>query len=270
VASCINTDKIRNRQIIETFLREDPFLHLYSLGDLDDFFWPDTEWIALRSDRKIISIVLVYNDTGGPVLLALNHKKSLSELKDLPSLAEQLPAEMNGHLTDDFRILLSRDYIITSPKSHYKMGLTDHSFLHKTDTSDVIRLSKDDLDEILSLFQYSYPENWFNKRMLETRHYYGIRADRKLVSVAGVHVYSEKYGVAALGNITTHPDFRRKGFAEKVTAHLCRQLRDKVFHIGLNVHVDNTGAIRCYRNLGFEIIGNYVECRLIRKHILDI
>ena len=82
---------------------------------------------------------------------------------------------------------------------------------------------------------------------------------------AGVHVYSEEYRVAALGNIVTHPDYRNRGFGRIVTAYLCKKLLEKVDHIGLNVHRDNVSAIRCYENLGFEILGKYEECMVTLK-----
>lgn len=95
--------------------------------------------------------------------------------------------------------------------------------------------------------------------MLKTNQYFGIHGPRGLVSVAGIHVYSPTYRVAALGNITTHPDFRRQGLGKAVTAKLCLSLLETVKHVGLNVQVDNEEAIRCYRRLGFEVIGSYGE-----------
>src|SRR5438093_529591 len=81
--------------------------------------------------------------------------------------------------------------------------------------------------------------NWFDPRMLETGHYYGIRQDGTLLSIAGVHVYSPRYRVAALGNITTRPAARGHGLATLVTAKLCQELLRSVDEIGLNVRADN-------------------------------
>ena len=86
-----------------------------------------------------------------------------------------------------------------------------------------------------------------------------LRRDDKLVSVAGVHVYSEAYKVAALGNITTHPAYRGQGLARIVTARLCRSLLETVDYIGLNVKVDNQSAISLYQRLGFEPVCTYHE-----------
>src|SRR5207248_2709826 len=121
-------------------------------------------------------------------------------------------------------------------------------------TSNVVPLSVSDVQEIEALYQVSYAENSFDPRMLETGYYYGMRHDNTLVCVAGVHVYSPKYRVAALGNVTTHPDFRGRGLATAVCAKLCQELLRTVDHIGLNVKADNVSAIACYKRLGFECI----------------
>jgi len=79
------------------------------------------------------------------------------------------------------------------------------------------------------------------------------------VAAAGVHVYSASRGVAALGNIATHPDRRGRGLGRAVTARLCASLLATVRHIGLNVHAENAAAIACYRGLGFEAVARYGE-----------
>ncbi len=98
--------------------------------------------------------------------------------------------------------------------------------------------------------------------MLETGHYYGIRQDGALLSIAGVHVYSPQYRVAALGNITSHPAARERGLATLVTARLCKELLRNVDHIGLNVRADNASAIACYTKLGFTRTAEYGEYAL--------
>jgi len=77
--------------------------------------------------------------------------------------------------------------------------------------------------------------------------------------VAGIHVYSPKYKVAALGNICTHPDFRGKGWGRAVTAKLCKSLLQEIEYIGLNVKANNKTAISLYEKLGFEIVSSYFE-----------
>ena len=45
---------------VEAFCRRSPFVHLYALGDLDDFFWPHTTWVALRQGSEIRQLALLY------------------------------------------------------------------------------------------------------------------------------------------------------------------------------------------------------------------
>jgi GNAT superfamily N-acetyltransferase len=261
----LRISEIRDKHVIEQFLREDPFMHLYGIGDLDDFFWPDTKWMAFTIAGRIRSIVLLYNDVKSPVLLALNHRKSFPVEMQRSKLGPFLPQNLNAHLTPDYRKLLESEFNIKSTGIHYKMGLTDTPKSLGHQVRGIHRLGINNRNELNELYRQSYPGNWFNEKMLQTGWYYGLRYEERLVSVAGVHVFSEKFRIAALGNITTHPAYRNRGFAGRVTACLCRDLSDYADHIGLNVHGDNVSAIRCYQQLGFRITGRYEECQLIRR-----
>jgi ribosomal protein S18 acetylase RimI-like enzyme len=140
------------------------------------------------------------------------------------------------------------------------MALTDRSRLAGVDGSEAVALSAADADDLLALYAASYPGNWFVPRMLQTGYYYGIRRGPALASVAGVHVFSPPYKVAALGNITTRPDARGQGLATTATARLCQDLlRAGIEHVGLNVRADNRSAVACYTKLGFERVADYGE-----------
>ncbi|MFB0555881.1 MAG: hypothetical protein ACETWQ_21460 [Phycisphaerae bacterium] len=54
---------LHDKSTIETFLRGNVFLNIYSLGDLDDFLWPHTTWYALTDIVSVQAIALMY--TGG-------------------------------------------------------------------------------------------------------------------------------------------------------------------------------------------------------------
>jgi ribosomal protein S18 acetylase RimI-like enzyme len=125
---------------------------------------------------------------------------------------------------------------------------------------NIRKLTGNDLIEIQEFYAVSYPNNWFDSRMLETEKYYGYFTNKKLVGISGIHVFSKEYKVAALGNIAVHPDFRGKGIAYKLTSALCFDLQTCVDIIGLNVKSDNFHAIKCYQKIGFEKIGTFEEC----------
>ncbi len=250
---------------IEVFLRRHTFVHLYSIGDLDDFFWHYTTWYALTQEQQIKQIVLLYTGAALPVLLGLTEEPTDLMKELLRSLIHLLPKRFYAHLSGDVVTVLADDYQIKSHGLHYKMALTNTEGLVASDTSNVIPLSAAHKDELEELYRVSHPANSFDPRILETSHFYGIRHGTPLVSVAGVHVYSRQYKVAALGNITTHPQFRGQGLATVVCAKLCQELLQTVNHIGLNVKVDNISAIACYSKLGFEPVATYEEYSLELK-----
>jgi hypothetical protein len=64
----------RDKREIYNFLSRTPDLHLYTIGDLDDFFWPDTVWYALYENNEIVSIALLYSGMS-PSTLLLFHEK---------------------------------------------------------------------------------------------------------------------------------------------------------------------------------------------------
>ena len=252
--------QITDKNQLERWLRLAPELNLYHLGDLDAFFWPDTRWYARVDGEEITALALLYSGENPPVLLAIDNRNDgevaalLGEL--IPDLPGQLYAHLSPGLIDPFR---SR-YAVHHHGAHYKMSLVDPSMLERWDTSAVIPLGVDDLPRLERLYSAAYPGSWFNPRMLETGQYVGIEAaGGRLAAVAGVHVYSQQYRVAALGNITTLPDHRGKGLGTLVTAGCCKRLLAEVDLIGLNVRCDNEVAIRIYRKVGFDVVGEYDE-----------
>jgi ribosomal protein S18 acetylase RimI-like enzyme len=257
---------LHSKDEIEAFLRHNTFLHLYSIGDLDDFFWEHTTWYALKDAQQVKELVLLYTATSLPVLLSITTEPTDLMKALLQSIIHLLPKQFYAHLSGNLATVLSDEYQIQSHGVHYKMALRNKLCLENFDTSEVIQLTLSDVNDLKELYHQSYPGNWFEPRMLETGYYYGIRRGDTIVSVAGVHVYSQQYKVAALGNITTHPQFRGNGLAKVVCAKLCQTLLQTVNHIGLNVKVDNTTAIKCYTNLGFEIVAPYEEYSLNLKH----
>jgi predicted GNAT family acetyltransferase len=255
---------LHDQHLIEEFFRPHASLHIYSIGDLDDFFWPYTTWYALADGETLQAVALLYSGQIPPVLLAFSEQEG--RMADLiQALTPFLPAQFYTHLSPGLEQVLQKTYDLEAHGAHYKMALKDPSIVKSLDCSPVVRLSADDLPAITRLYSESYPGNWFDPRMLDTRQYFGLWQGDELLSIAGIHVYSEKYGVAALGNITTHPDWRNRGYGRLVTARLCQSLSQSVAHIGLNVRIDNQAAITCYEKLGFEIIAAYGEFMAYRR-----
>jgi ribosomal protein S18 acetylase RimI-like enzyme len=250
--------EIRDKERIERFLRNNTPMHMYELGDLDDDFFPDTQWFAGMFEDELIALALVYNGLSVPTLIALDQETDA--LRDLlMAVRKSLPDHFYAHLSSGLESALKSRYKLETLGPHYKMILSESALVNQCDTSEVIHLDSNDIPDLISLYEESYPESWFDPAAFRNGVYTGIRLEDRLISVAATHVYHEKYRLAALGNITTHPDHRNRGYGARVVSGLCKVLLDHTDHIGLNVKVSNKSAIKLYENLGFRKIGTYHE-----------
>ncbi|MFP4643644.1 MAG: GNAT family N-acetyltransferase [Spirochaetales bacterium] len=253
--------QIEDRRAIESVLRRDIGRHIYELGDLDEFFWPDTRWYAIGAPEAPTAVVLEYRGGDTPAVLALSsHTSALSRL--LREVSDVLPDEFFMHVSPGCCESLGERYRRTFLGRQLRMLLRD---VPQVDTGvPAKRIGPENLQELSDFYAKSYPDNWFDPRMLDTGCYFGVRRNGILVSAAGVHSYSPDYGVAAIGNVATHPNYRNRGLGKVALTALIRSLRDHVDHIGLNVGAHNSVAIRAYRSLGFSAVCEFEEWRLSR------
>lgn len=257
---------IHDKSRLEEYLLKYPHLNFYHLGDLDDFFWPYTTWYAWEEGDEIQALNLFYTGIAPPVLLAIENGNQDVQKELLKANLPFLPPIFYSHLSPGLEQVLEAGYTLDHRGEHYKMRLDDLTALEKVDTAGVEVMGMSNIDEMRNLYEASYPGNWFDPRMVETGQYVGIRDDGgRLVGVAGIHVYSQVYKIAALGNITILPELRGHGIGTKVTAGLCQQLLETVKHIGLNVKSSNAAAIRAYEKIGFGVVAAYHEYQVDLK-----
>jgi ribosomal protein S18 acetylase RimI-like enzyme len=116
------------------------------------------------------------------------------------------------------------------------------------------KLSERDVPEMVALAELTAPGP-FRDRTIELGGYVGIRASGRLAAMTG-----QRTALAARGHtyrevsaVCTHPDFRGRGYAGALVAHV----RDAILARGetpfLGVREDNVGAFRVYERLGFEV-----------------
>ncbi|MDG4781470.1 GNAT family N-acetyltransferase [Micromonospora sp. WMMD961] len=249
-----------DRAVLAELLGRDPVLHAYQLGDLDDFFWPYTSWF-----RRGEQVVLLYHGVDPPTVLAFAAPADTAAMAALlAELAPVLPARLYAHLSPGLVDALSGSFRFEPGGRHHRMALTDPARLAAVAPAGVV-LGAADLPQVGELYERSYPGNWFDARMLDTGQYLGVRDGGELIAVAGVHVFSPAYRVAALGNVTTHPRWRGRGLGAAVVAGLCARLRASVTHVTLNVKADNAAAVRLYERVGFTRVADYDEWTLTAR-----
>ncbi|WP_223884318.1 GNAT family N-acetyltransferase [Micromonospora craniellae] len=179
----------------------------------------------------------------------------------LGELAPVLPARLEAHLSPGVEAALVGAFDVTPSGVHHKMAWTDPGRAVGVTPAGVV-LGRADLPRLRKLYAVGYPGNWLDARMVDTGRYVGITDGDLLVAVAGVHVFSPTYRVAAVGNVTTRPGWRGRGLAAAVVARLCEVLRADVDHVTLNVKADNGAAVRLYERFRFTRVAEYGEFRL--------
>jgi ribosomal protein S18 acetylase RimI-like enzyme len=254
----MHVERTRDKARIRAALRLDPALHVYELGDLDDFFFAQTTWYVDDD-----AVALLYTAPQAPVLAAFARPDGHAKLAALLArIAGELPHGLYAHLTPGLASALGSHHTLRASVAHLKMALTDPARV--PETTGVEQLSPAHAGELAAFYARCYPDNYFDPRMLETGQFFAIRDGGAIVAAAGVHVYSATERVAALGSIAADPEQRRRGLGTRVTAALCASLRRSVDVIGLNVKADNAAAIACYEQLGFTPVAPFDDCRFDR------
>lgn len=254
-----------DRERLASAFRRSASSHVYELGDLDDFDWPHTVWFGWETDGRLEEIALLYTQPRIPVLIAIAEPPATAMEELLTAITWSLPSVLYAHASPGLLETLAERYSIDDPAPHLKLALTRTDLLAQHAITTEI-LTRDDLAEISAFYDRAYPGTWFVPRMLATGRYVGVRRDGGLACVAGVHVYSPAWRVAALGNVATLPGFRGQGLARGACASLCQLLLDDgIETIGLNVRADNASAIASYTRLGFEPVAEYVEASLAAR-----
>ncbi|MHA2008924.1 MAG: GNAT family N-acetyltransferase [Promethearchaeota archaeon] len=250
--------QIKDKEVLYNRFRQDIFLYAYHIGDLDEFYFSDCTWFGLEINEKLIEVALLYSGLKVPTLLIFGSPEKIPHLID--GILDKLPDRFYCHYQEDFHKNFKSDYHMTFLGTHLKMKFHgDFTKLSNIDTNETILLKEEDKPNLLSLYQTAYPESYFISYMLKTRKYFGVRVEKKIVSVAGVHVFSPLYNIAALGNITTHPEFRGRGLAKRCIAKLLKSFDGVISQIGLNVKEDNHSALCLYEKLGFIVHTTYKE-----------
>ncbi|MFX0149256.1 MAG: GNAT family N-acetyltransferase [Candidatus Hodarchaeota archaeon] len=255
--------KVSDKQLIYYFSKKDIYLFAYHIGDLDDFFFHNCTWYGLFDNDQLTELILLFSGLSTPTLLVFGFSK-ISMLLD--EIIDDLPDRFYCHYTKglekNFLSKYEMDYFGTHLKMKYQ-GLPKELRVKKF--SNCTQLTEKQTGEILTFYEKSYPNTYFESFMLKTGKYYGIIENNLIKSIAGVHVYSKKYNIAVLGNIATDLSSRGLGYATTCVITLLQSLEAEIKHIGLNVKVDNIAALKLYQKTGFVPHLEYEEAFFKKK-----
>jgi len=115
---------------------------------------------------------------------------------------------------------------------------------------DAMLLTDADGPEMLALASLTEPGP-FLARTHHMGRFLGIRSGGRLVAMAGERMRFP--GFTEVSGVCTHPDFRGRGFARRLSAAVVAAIQRRGEHAFLHAWATNAPAIALYRGLGFEV-----------------
>lgn len=236
---------VSDRDEIAAFLRTDRIYAAYALGDLDG------------PNRHRSNWGIAYDDLGRPIALAMHQDGLIPQplflMGDPAGCREILdsvirPRDAYFMGTEALDEAAADLYELDAPQFLLRMAVTRDTFQPFAGSAQ--RLLPPDIDDLNRLYQLGF-RGGFPPSVLEDGIYHGVRVRGRLVSAAGTHAINTREGVAVVGNVMTHIDYRGHGFAKMVTSAVTADLLQRVDHVALNVHADNAPAVAAYRRLGY-------------------
>lgn len=254
---------VHDVNIVYEFLKNKTrYDYIYQFSNLSVDQWKNVVCYGLFDGNEIKEITMLNINYDIPVLLAASFHNEKYIIELIKKLKQFLPAKFYTHID---KVTLEEVFLksnISESEEYMNMGLCNYDVLNKEHYNEAVRLGYNDIDSIKELISISYPGAWLDDDLVKLNENFGMYVDKKLISFAGIHAYSEQYQVAAIAHVTTHPQYRKRGYAEKAVASLAKSLNEKIKFIGLNVKTNNIDAINCYKKLGFNEFGRFIACEV--------
>lgn len=114
----------------------------------------------------------------------------------------------------------------------------------------LLPLGDDDAPEMLALALLTEPGP-FAARTHRLSQFWGIRDNGRLVAMAGERL--QVPGFAEVSGVCTHPDARGRGHAVRLMKFVAAQIEARGETPILHSYAANTGALKLYESLGFEM-----------------
>lgn len=203
-------------------------------------------WSALTTRQAHLAL-------GGA--LARRYPPDISPIAALPAAGERNLAALRAivdvgddmGLVGPFAPALPDDWELLYESTIAQMIRADPTPLPEGD-ADVARLGAADVAEMLALVDVTKPGP-FRTRTIELGRYIGIRADGRLVAMAGERSCTGAF--REVSAVCTHPDARGRGLARGLIARVVNRMLRSGETPYLHVDTRNPQAIDLYLALGF-------------------
>lgn len=243
-------ERLTEAEVLEPILNRDWPWAGFALGDLEPEWMPHCEWwrsagtIALLFDGLTPRLMCPYGDASG-------FARILASMKE-----ERIWANVRPDFEETFRRFYRPEKTVAMRRMYLEEPVSA--------IGETVPLSPADRAEIEELLQQG---EWvlFLPHALASGHYYGVRENGRLVAIAGTHLASARYNIAALGSVFTHPDHRGKGLGRICSSHVLASVgRAGIGRVVLNVEEQKAAARRIYERLGFRTACTYLDGECVR------
>ena len=249
----------RDRAMLRGFLESDRLFAAYALADTDDHEFSRTHWGVAFEDGRPIAVVMEYRGTSPQPLFVMGEPAGVSlVLRDIirPRIAY---AQARAALLPAIRA----HYRADAPAPMVRMVVDRSTF--SPVVGDAVLLDQGDTRHLNRLYQLGFGSH-LAEEAVAAGIYYGVRRGTRLIAAAGTHVIGPGVGIAAVGNVYTHREYRGQGLAKVVTSAVTADLLRECDTVVLNVRADNPPALAAYRALGYRTAAEFEE-RLIHRDV---
>jgi GNAT superfamily N-acetyltransferase len=243
------------RRILDT----DPQWAAYALADLQPAFAPYCTW-QLGSSAEGEGVVLLFDALTPPIMFTMGPVGAVASA--LASMS--LPQAIYLNVREEHLPLVASRYDLEV--QCHRMWRMLYQTAHTSTMPAIpglLQLAKEDSRRIVDLYAHggSFTPDAFDPYQLAGGVFFGVCAeDGALTAVGGTHIVDWQAGIAAIGNMYTRPDQRRRGLAGAILEAIVYTLSTHgVQNIVLNVDQRNSRACALYERHGFRIHTAFVE-----------
>lgn len=238
-----------NLNSVLDILSIDPLSNIVLIADCTQLRdWCDVR--ILKNNGRIDAIFSLYRD--------LDFLATAFWCRDVESLIEMMKDFSDLLVGKEFIAICTQEQldqfgeacVILKPIKERQMIADMSTELYCECKQTPVRLSIKHAEQLKELYRLSGTPAWTPNAM-NLGPFYGIMEDDGTISaVAGVH-YVTSYGTE-IGNVATHPDHKRKGYAAACIKSVVDDVLKTSELVVLHYFEENTPAQRLYEKMGFK------------------
>jgi len=247
------TAKLTDKAHILAYLETDRLYAAYAIGDLEPGMFEQCIWAGAEAGGQLQALALCFHGLSLPVLFLMGDADGLRTI-----LEDALHPERTYINCRPQHLAITQDFCVWDEITPmWRMVLDPARF--RPVQSDCLRLEPVHANLLTELYAFG-GGGAFSPAQVQKGVFYGVLLDGRLVAAAGTHLVSPTYGVAAVGNVFTRPDYRGRGYGTAVTSAVTAELLRTGFRdVVLNVNQDNATAVHIYERLGFQHYCDFLE-----------